>query len=151
MNIRNTQITQGLFRIVEERFNAGKENVSSSEDASTMQENVPGETVKNSKVSGEEDLLQVVYPPFFPIGNTQDILLIEGVKKITGEGEKSGASVRLAEQNTINQKESNNEIKNADTSQVRKDIDKNKDAPVKGNMAQAEQGVNSGFVLDLKI
>lgn len=131
MNIQNIQIAQGSFRTVEERFNSRK-------DASLPQAGVPEETVGNSKVSGKEDLMVVVYPPFFPIGNTQDILLIEGVKQITGETVKSESSVTLEEQKAIQQQE-NNKAASPDTSAV---IVK---AP------QVEHKANPGVVLDLKI
>jgi len=101
MNIQNIQIAQSLFRTVEEKLSFRKENVS------VPQVNGPEEqeqTVETPKGSGEKDLLQVVYPPFFPMGNTQDILSIEGVK-LERDAEKSAAIPVAEGQKASQQKE----------------------------------------------
>ena len=131
MNIQNIQIAQGLFRTAEERLNSRK-------DASLPQVNVPDATVGNSKASGDGSLTEVVYPPFFPIGNTQDILLIEGVKQMTGGNAKSQSSASLEEQKAIKQQE-NSKTDSPDVNEV------NAKAP------QVKHDVNPGDVLNLTV
>jgi hypothetical protein len=139
MNIQNIQIAQGLFRTVEERLNSRRENISSQSDASLPQVNLPDATADSSKLSNEKDLMQVVYPPFFPIGNTQDILFIEGVKQQqTGENVKSKSSVTLEERKAIQQQESN-KAASPDT------------GAVKAKAPQVKHEENPGVVLDFKI
>jgi len=145
MNIQNIQIAQDLFRTVEEKLSSRKANISEQRDASTPQVNVPDaqdKTVDNPKVWSEEDLMTVVYPPFFPIGNTQDILSIEGVKQLTGENVKSKSSQSSTdaakEQKATQHHEINNKAANPDASAV-------KDKP------QAEHDTNPGVVLDFKV
>jgi|ERR1035437_5361084 hypothetical protein len=134
----NIQLAQGLFRMAEERLSSRKENVSSPNDASVPQINVPdAQTVDNPKVSSEDNLMKVVYPPFFPIGNTQDILFIKGVKQLTGENVKSASSVTVEEQKA--KQKDNNKAASPDTSAV------------KDKCPQVEREVNTGVVLDLKV
>lgn len=130
MNIQNIQMAQSLFRTAEERPNARKASISSQQDISLPQVNVP-----ESKVSGE-DALEVVYPPFFPIGNTQDILLIEGVRQLAGE--KSDSSAAMEEPKAKIQPE-NSKAASPDLSEV-----KSKAPPIKND-------VNPGVVLDLTV
>jgi len=113
MNIQNIQNAQGLFRAVDERSGSRKERINGPNDTSMPQVNVPDaqdEAVDIPRVSGEKDLLQVVYPPFFPMGSTQDILAIEGVK-LAGDAAKSAAMVAVDEQRSSQQKEINNKAK----------------------------------------
>lgn len=138
MNIQNIQIAQGLFRTVEERLNSRKENISSQNDAPLPQVDLPDALVDNSKVAGEKDLMKVVYPPFFPIGNTQDILFIEGVKQMTGEKAKSESSVSVEEQKAI-QKQENNKAASPEA------------GAVKAKAPQVKHEANPGVVLDFKI
>jgi len=49
--------------------------------------------------------MELVYPPFFPIGNTQDILIIKAVRQITGENVKSAPSFSVDGQKAIKQQE----------------------------------------------
>lgn len=138
MNIQNIQIAQGLSRIVEERLNSRKENISSQNGASLPQGNSPDATVDDLKASSEKDLMKVVYPPFFPIGNTQDILFIEGVKQTIGEKEKNESPVSLDEQKAIRQQESNKAA--------------SPDAGVvEAKAPQVKHEDNPGVVLDFKI
>ena len=129
MNIQNIQMAQSLFRTAEERP-ARKASISSQQDISLPQVNVP-----ESKVSGE-DALEVVYPPFFPIGNTQDILLIEGVKQLAGEKKNSSAAVEEPKAKT---QPENSKAAGPDLSEV-----KFKAPPVKND-------VNPGVVLDFNV
>ena len=129
MNIQNIQMAQSLFRTAEERP-ARKASISSQQDISLPQVNVP-----ETKVSGE-DALEVVYPPFFPIGNTQDILLIEGVKQLAGE--KSDSSAAMEEPKATIQPE-NSKTASPDLSEVR-----SKAPPV-------NHDVNPGVVLDFNV
>ena len=113
MNIQNIQNAQGLFRTVEERSGSRKERINGPGDTSMPQINVPDaqdKVVDIPKVSVEKDLLQVVYPPFFPMGSTQDILAIETVK-LAGASAKSAAIVAVEEQKSSQQKEINNQAK----------------------------------------
>ena len=113
MNIQNIQNAQGLFRAVDERSGSRKERINGPSDTSMPQINVPDAqdiAVDIPRVSGEKDLLQVVYPPFFPMGSTQDILSIEAVK-LAGEAAKSAAIVAMEEQRSSQQKEINNKAK----------------------------------------
>jgi len=110
MNIQNIQNAQGLFRTVDERSGSRKERINGPNDTSMPQIHVPDAQDKAAdipRVSSEKDLLQVVYPPFFPMGSTQDILSIEGVK-LAGEAAKSAAIVTVEEQRSSQQKEINN-------------------------------------------
>jgi len=138
MNIQNIQIAQGLFRTIEERLNSEKRNISSQKDVILPQVNVPDATAEKAKASGGRDLMEVVYPPFFPIGNTQDILFIEGVKQMTGENAKNGLSVSVEEQKAIKQEE-NSKSASPDT------------GAGKDTAPQAEREINPGVVLDLKV
>lgn len=129
MNIQNIQIAQSLFRTAGERP-ARKATISSQQDISPPQVNVP-----DAKVSGE-DALEVIYPPFFPIGNTQDILLIEGVKQLAGE--ESHSSVTM-EEPKAKIKPENSKAASLDLNEV-----KSESPPVKND-------VNPGVVLDLTV
>jgi len=154
MNIQNVQIAQGLFRTVEERLSSRKANVSEQSDVSTPQVNIPEaeeKTVDTPKVSNEEDLMQVVYPPFFPIGSTQDILSIEGVKQLTGEDVKSASAGTVEEQKASQQKEINNKATNAGSSAVWQDHAESTDALMKEKTSSVKHEVNPGVVLDLKV
>jgi hypothetical protein len=130
MNIQNIQIAQSLFRTAEERPNARKVTISSQQDISLPQVNVP-----DAKVSGG-DALEVVYPPFFPIGNTQDILLIEGVKQLAGE--KSHSSAAMEEQKARKQQE-NSKAASPDLNEV------------KPKAPQIKNDLNPGVVLDFNV
>jgi hypothetical protein len=99
---------------------------------------VPEATVGSSKVSGDGSLTEVVYPPFFPIGNTQDILLIEGIKQMTGEDVKSPLSVPVEEQKAIKQQE-NDKTASPDNSAV------------KAKAPQVKPVGNPGVVLDFNV
>ncbi len=136
MNIQNIQIAQGLFRTLEERLNSEKGKISSQKDVVLPQVNVPDATAEKAKASGGQDLMEVVYPPFFPIGNTQDILFIEGVKQMTGENAKNGSSVSVEEQKAIKQRE-NSKAASPDASAG------------KDKTPQGEREINPGVVLDL--
>jgi len=109
MNIQNIQIAQGVLNTVEERFNSRKENVSPDNETSLPQNNMPEhdtiipKTAESTKASTGENLMEVVYPPFFPLGNTQDILSIEGVK-LAGEEMKSASAVSVKEKEANGQK-----------------------------------------------
>jgi len=151
MNIQNAQIAQGLFRTVEERLSSRKANVSEQSDVSTPQihlSEAEKKTVDTPKVSNEEDLMQVVYPPFFPIGSTQDILSIEVVKL---EAEKSAAIVARDEQKASQEKEINNKAINADASAVRQDHAQSTDALMKDKTPSVHHEANPGVVLDFKV
>lgn len=136
MNIQNAQ---GLFRTVEERLNFGKGNASSQKDASLYQVKVAETAAGNSSnISGEKDLMQVVYPPFFPIGSTQNILSIERVKQLIGENIKSESPETSEEQKAIKQQE-NSKAASPGTNEM------------KAKASQVKHDVNRGVVLDITV
>lgn len=154
MNIQNIQNAQGLFRAVDERSGSRKERINEPNDTSMPQINVPDaqdKAVDIPKVSGEKNLLQVVYPPFFPIGNTQDILFIEGVKQLAGEDVKSRKSDAVEERKAIQLKEINNKATNTDASAARHDNAQSTDALMKGKTPSVKHEANPGVVLDFKV
>jgi len=151
MTIQNVQIAQSLLRTVEERFNSREENLSSPKDVPLPQVNVPEETVGGSMVSEDGDLMKVVYPPFFPIGSTQDILSIEAVQQLTGENVKSASSVTLTEQRVIQQKENNSRATNVDAGVVRQVNAQSTDALMKAKTSSVKHEANTGVVLDLTV
>lgn len=143
MNIQNVQIAQGSFRTVEERLSSRKANISEP------QVNIPDvqdKTGDSPKVASEKDSMQVIYPPFFPIGNTQDILFIEGVKQLTGESVKSTSSGNVEEQRAIH-----NKAAKADASAVQHDHVQSADALTKDRTPSVKHEATPGVVLDLKV
>lgn len=154
MNIPNIQIAQGLFRTVEERFNSRKENISSQNTASVPQ--VPKSEELEKKVdssisSGEKDLIAVVYPPFFPIGNTQDILSIVGVRQLAGEDVTSKSIESVDERKAIQQKNYQNKATNANADVAPRENAGSIKANVKNEAQQAMSEAKPGVVLDLKV
>jgi hypothetical protein len=150
----NVQIVQDLSRTVEERLSSRKANISTQSNASVPQVNVPDaqdKMVDNPKVLKAEDLTKVVYPPFFPIGKTQDIDSIKGVKQLTGENVKSASFVTVEEQKAILQKEINSKSTNVDAGAVRHDNAKSTDALMKATTPSVKDEANPGDVLDLKV
>ena len=144
MNIQNIQNAQGLFRAVDERSGSRKERINGLSDTSIPQIHVPDaqdKAVDIPRVSGEKDLLQVVYPPFFPMGSTQDILSIEGVR-LAGEAAKSTAMVAVDEQRSSQQKEINSKAK-SDALLTNKTPDIEQEVKHKATLVRA--------VLDLKV
>ncbi len=79
MKIQNVQYISGLLQSAEGKANHGRGTVSAESDQSLPMVNLPEAheddtsfaASKNPKSKG--DLLQIIYPPFFPIGNTQGI------------------------------------------------------------------------------
>ncbi len=157
MNIQNIQIAQGVLNTIEERFNSRKENVSPNNETSLPQNNMPeSDTIspkaaESIKASTGENLMEVVYPPFFPLGNTQDILSIEGVK-LAGEEMKSASAVSVKDKGANGQKEAGAGTTNAVGNTIRQsDIAPALDSPAENNTPQIKHETNPGDVLDLKI
>ncbi len=155
MNIHNIQIAPSLFRAVEERFSDKKKDVSSQNDASVPRMSVPDEQdqkVEDRKAySGEKDLMQIIYPPFFPIGETQSIHSIE-VVKLNGGDEKSAASVTRKEQRAIQQKEiDNNRAKNSVNNAIQQSITHSPDVLMNAQPTSVKSEDNSGVVVDLTV
>jgi len=138
--------------MVEEKSNAGKENVSSQNDASVPQINVPDandKTVDNPKVSSEENLMTVVYPPFFPIGNTQAMLTIKEVNLVPGEnvGNASPADEHKATKN----EEVDHQTAKTDESSKTDGIANSREALTK-EMTPSPKNIGNPIVsLDLKV
>lgn len=151
MNIQDIQIARGFLRTIEERSNAGKGNVSSPDkDISVHQVKVTegqDKTIFNSKISKNEDPLAVVYPPFFPIGNTQDILSIKAVN-LAGDDIKEKLSLNEGEQKTDWKKETSLKETKANASHLH-NITQNFDQSVESN--NTKHAMNPGDVLDLKV
>lgn len=157
MNIQNIQVAQGLLNTVEERLNSRKENVSLDNETSLSQNNMPEpdtispKSAESTNVSTEENLMKVVYPPFFPLGNTQDILSIEGVK-LAGEEFKSVSAVPVEEKKANGQKEAGAKTTNAMGNTTRQsNVALNLDSSAENNTPQIKHETNPGDVLDLKI
>jgi hypothetical protein len=147
MNINNIQIALSLSPAVEERSNFRKTT------ASVTEANVPDAQdktrVDNASIPSNENLMTVVYPPFFPVGNTQDILSIEGIR-VPGEGAKSASSI-VGEQKATRQREIDNKAANADTRAGRQDSSNSADRLIKGRAPEVKHGATPGVVLDLKV
>jgi len=95
--------------------------------------------------------MEVVYPPFFPLGNTQDILSIERVK-LAGEEMKSASAVSVKDKGANGQKEAGAGTTNAVGNTIRQsDIAPALDSPAENNTPQIKHETNPGDVLDLKI
>lgn len=155
MNIQNIQIAESLFRKIEEKFNSRKENISLQNDAALQQIKTPDaqdKVVDNPKVSSDQNPLTVVYPPFFPIGNTQDVLSIKKVD-LTSEEMKRGISfVTTKEQKANLRKESGTKGTKAEVNvSPQYGINENSDQSVKNNIKRLTHAANPGDVLDLKI
>lgn len=153
MNIQNIIIAQGLLRTVEERFNTKKENIS-SQDSLVPQSHEPDVQEKkfeNSTISSEENLMTIVYPPFFPIGNTQDILSIKKVKLLPGEDIESASTNSVNNQKSVQYKRNQNKAANENTGIVQHENSKSIEEMAKNEARSVEHGAKPGVVLDLKV
>jgi len=154
MNIQNIQLAQGLYPTVEERTKSRKENTSSQDTASEPQINVPdaqNKPVDKPKSSGKEDLMAVVYPPFFPMGKTQDILKIKGVEQMGGEEAKSASSVRAGEHKATQQKDTSSQTTKTDAGSATQYASPGTDALPKVKEPSVKHENNPGVVIDFKV
>jgi hypothetical protein len=153
MNIQIIQITQSLSRTTEERLNSRKENYSAQNDPSLLRLSASEAyqaAVDGAPVLRDANTTAVYYPPFFPIGNTQDILSIKGVHLIKGEDVESKATaVTEAEQKAIRQQEKNN--KTASTNAGPAQHEAAEDPEPKVRMPSVKSEENPGALLDFKI
>jgi len=95
--------------------------------------------------------MEVVYPPFFPLGNTQDILSIERVK-LAGEEMKSASAVSVKDKEANGKKEAGTRTTNAMGNPIRQsNIAPDSDSTAENNTPQIKHETNPGDVLDLKI
>lgn len=149
MNIQNIKIAQGIFHSNGDKFTSGEENVSEPRiDCSDTEDKT---VVDDAKVATGKNVTTVVYPPFFPVGNTQDILSIERVN-LTGESvPQSASSIHEEEQEAIRQQRIDNETTKAKDGKSPFNAVKSPDVLMNRNMPQEKHEKNPGVLLDLTI
>ena len=137
MNIQNFQITQGMFRTVEGKSGSGKGTVFAESDPPVPEMNLPQTPEKSSpgmtSLSEKRvDELELFYPPFFPIGDTQSIYSIptKAVSSDPVEGQKTGMEAVAAE---------------------RQQVAANEHESIHSNAPDAEETADPGSMLDLKV
>ena len=139
MNIQSMQFAQGLLGAVEGKSNAGKGIASAASDAVSQATHLP--EAKDNKISSDKSSLlgnaiDIYYPPFFPVGKTQEIF--SAILETTNIGRPPSEAVQAVKQES---KET------ADAGQQQ--MVKEKVESVNDNAPQEAAG--SGSVLDLKV
>lgn len=135
MNIQSMQFAQGLFSAVEGKINSGKGNASAENDLLPQAINLPEakeNLISPDKSSALGSEIDFYYPPFFPIGKTQEIFTVKKEAAVSSRPPSDAGKTVKKE--------------TADTEQ--KQVAKDDPEPVKGSEPKSTAG--SGGVLDLK-
>lgn len=143
----NIPIIQGLLHIAEGKTNSVNGKLATETDLSSQKIKLPEAQEKkilsdNSNLSkGQGDPLEIIYPPFFPMGNTQ------GIYSVLNQTSKDSSSL-----DSMKEQKTNNSINTgliAAQQEEKVPLDKvdqiNSDAP------EAKKMVKPGSVLDLKV
>lgn len=147
MNIQGIQIAQGLLRAVEGKSPSGKGNVSAESEISRPVINSP-EAKENKILPNDSNLptqkgdsFELVYPPFFPVGNTQGIytVMIEA---------KSDASSDAAQPQKAEKKPA---PKTAEAKTEQPQVAHREDEPRESKPRQIQETSDPGSFLDLKV
>lgn len=143
----NIPIIQGLLHIAEGKTNSVNGKVATETDLSSQKIKLPEAQEKkilfdNSNSSkGKGDPLEIFYPPFFPMGNTQ------GIYSVLNQTKKDSSSLdSMKEQKTGNS--INTELIDA---QQEEQVPLGKGVKISNNAPEAKKDVSLGSVLDLKV
>ena len=143
----NIQIVQGLLSIGEGKINSANGKITTESDLSPQKIKLPEAQEKkilsaNSNSSKERgDPLEIFYPPFFPMGNTQGIYSV-----LNQEGKDSSSVDSTEKQNAENSQ--NSELLEAQQQQQIVLDDKEN---INKTAAEPKKVVSPGSVLDLKV
>jgi len=148
MKIQNITNNQWLLTAGSE----GKANLSrgsvQSEGVPLVKEEIPSEvedlSIETANPGSRQDnLLEVIYPPFFPIGKTQVIFSVLNEPKTENERIATSMKANDADQKKASEKTSNQRQSDSDSTQeLSLSVDDSSSASV--------ERANAGSVLDLK-
>jgi hypothetical protein len=137
----NIQIVQGLLSIGEGKINSANGKITTESDLSPQKIKLPEAQEKkilsdNSNSSKERgDPLEIFYPPFFPMGNTQ------GIYSVLNQEDKDSSSVDSTE------KQNAELVAAQQQEQIVLDDKEN----INKTTAESKQVISPGSVLDLKV
>lgn len=146
MNIQNIQNASGLFRTVDGKSDSRKGNISAERDPAVPEINL-SEAEENPSPDRSDafkektDGLEMFYPPFFPMGNTQGIFMVE-----VDPDSASPDSVKV--QKAIDRQDN---VADKEAVAARQPVASDKDGLIKNNAPVEKQTAHPGSVLDLKV
>jgi len=143
MNIQNIQIAQGILGAFDGKTTSVKGNDSAESDLSRQKINLPPAKDKNklpdhaNASTVAKDVFEFSYPPFFPIGNTQDIYSL--MMQATTDSSSSDTMKTEKADNTAER----------EAAAARQEVAEAEDKTPKNDVPETEKKANPGIVLDL--
>mgnify|MGYP001342176675 CR=1 FL=1 len=140
----NIPIVQGLLRVSEGKVNFADGKITTESDVSQQKAKLPEAQEEkilpdNPSSSKEQcDALEIFYPPFFPLGNTQ------GIYSVLNQAKNDVKSA-----DSMGNQKADSSINTEATQQEQ--LASDRDEMIKNETPESKRMVNLGSVLDLKV